>query len=87
MHTLLHRTVQSYTPRPTPITSPDSSKVPPIMISEVKKTLKEMKNNKAPGIDNLTCDVMIPRGEESVTQIIHTKKKMKSDLRDKKDTS
>ena len=38
------------------------------MTSEVKKTLKRMKN-KAPGIDNLTSDVMILGGEESVKQI------------------
>ena len=36
-----------------------------IMTSEVKKSLKEMKN-KAPSIDNLTSDVMIRGGEESV---------------------
>ena len=39
------------------------------MTSEVKKTLKEMKNNKAPGIDNLTSDIMILGGKESVKQI------------------
>ena len=50
-------------------TSPDSSEVPPIMASEVKKTLKEMKNNKAPGIDKLISDVMMLGGEESVKQI------------------
>ena len=38
------------------------------MTSEVKKTMKEMKNNKAPGIDNLTSDMMLGR-EESVKQI------------------
>ena len=39
------------------------------MTSEVKKTLKEKKNNKAPSIDNLTSDIMIFGGEESVEQI------------------
>ena len=43
--------------------------VTPIMTSEVKKTLKETKNNKAPGTDNLTSDNMILGGEESVKQI------------------
>ena len=69
---LLHRTVQFYTPKPTLLlknTSPDSSYVPPIMPSEVKKTLREMKNNKAPGIDNFTSDIMILGGKESVKQI------------------
>ena len=33
-----------------------------------KKKTKEMKSNKAPGIDNLTSDVMIFGGEESVKQ-------------------
>ena len=46
--------------------SPDSSEVPRIMTLEVKKTLKEMKNDKATGIHDLTSDVMILGGEESV---------------------
>ena len=50
--------------------NPDSPEVPPIMTSEVKKTLKEMKNNKAACIDNLTSD-MILGGEESMKQITH----------------
>ena len=50
-------------------TSPGSSEVPPIMTSEVKKTLKEMRTNKATGIDNLTSDVVILGGEESGKQI------------------
>ena len=52
------------------ITSQDSSEVPPIMTSEVNKTLKEMKNNKVPGTDNLTSDVMILGREESVNKYI-----------------
>ena len=39
------------------------------MTPEVKKTLKEMKNNKAPAIDNLTDDIVILGGEESVKQL------------------
>ena len=35
------------------------------MKSEVKKILNEIKNNKAPGIDNLTSDVMTIEGDES----------------------
>ena len=50
-------------------TSPGTPEVQPIMTSEVKKTLKEMKNNKAPGMDKLTSDVTILGGEESVKQI------------------
>ena len=34
------------------------------MTSEVEKTLKEMKNNKAPGVDILASDVMILGGHE-----------------------
>ena len=52
--------------------------VPPIMTSEVKKTLK----------DNLTSDIMIFEGEEAVKQLTKKKKKkIQSDLTDKKDTS
>ena len=58
-------------------TYPDSSEVPPVMTSEVKRTLKKKQkknnNNKAPGIDNLTSDVMIPGGEES-TKVLDTGK-------------
>ena len=50
-------------------TSPDSSKVPLIMTSEVKKTLNEIKSNKAAGIDKLASDAMILRGEKSVKQM------------------
>ena len=40
------------------------------MTSEVKATQKEMETNyKALGIDNLTSDVMILGGDESVKQI------------------
>ena len=39
------------------------------MTSEVKKTPKEMKNNKAQGIANMTSDIMILGGEESVKQL------------------
>ena len=39
------------------------------MTSAVKKTLKEVKNRKNPGIDNLTRDIMILGGEESVKQL------------------
>ena len=48
--------------------NPDSSEVPPIMTSEVNKILKEVKNHKAPCIDNLASDIMILGGEESVEQ-------------------
>ena len=40
------------------ITNPDTSEVPPIITSEVKKSMNEMKNNKASGIDNLTSYIM-----------------------------
>ena len=36
------------------------------MTSEVKQTLKEMKNNKAMSIDNPTSDVMTLGGEELI---------------------
>ena len=39
------------------------------MTSEVKKTLKEMKNNKATSVDNLTSGIVILGGEESVKQL------------------
>ena len=69
LHTLLHRTAQFYTPRPTlETTNPDSSEVPPFMTSEVKKPLREMKN-KVPGIDNLTSDIVSLGGEESMKLI------------------
>ena len=50
--------------QPRPIRSPTL-----VVTSEVRKTPKEIKNNKAHGIENLTSDVMIIGGEESVKQI------------------
>ena len=47
------------------ITNPDSSEVPPVLTLEVKKTLRHMKS-KARGIDNLTSDITILGGKESV---------------------
>ena len=38
------------------------------MTPEVKKTLKEIKNNKAPDTGNLTRDVVVLGGEESIKQ-------------------
>ena len=43
-----------------------TQKVPLIMTSEIKKILKEMKNNKAPCKDNLTSGTIL-RGEHSFT--------------------
>ena len=45
-------------------TDPDTSEPPPIMTSKTKKTLREIKNSKAPGLDNLTSYVIIPREEK-----------------------
>ena len=49
------------------------------MTSKVKKTLKEIKNYKAPGIDKLTNDFMVLEGNES-----ETNDQQKSDFKDKK---
>ena len=40
-----------------------------MVLYKVKKTLRKIKNNKAPGIDNLTSGVIKHGGDESVTQI------------------
>ena len=64
MHTFLHRSVQFYTPSLTPLTKEYQTRH--IRNPEVKKTLKEMKNNKTPGIHNMASGVVIFRGEESV---------------------
>ena len=68
-HTELYSsTLQDRHPSPKN-TSPDSTEVSPIVTSDVRKILKEMKNNKAPSIENLTNDVMILGGEGSEEQI------------------
>ena len=55
-YTELYSSTRQDQHHPLKITNPDSSEVPSIMTSEVKKTLKEIKSNKAPGMDNLTSD-------------------------------
>ena len=64
---LFSSTLHDHDPHPHPLKN--SSEVPPMMTPEIKETLKEMKNNKAPGIDNLTRNGMILGREESVKQI------------------
>ena len=38
--------------------SPDNSEAPPFIEREIEKAPKEMKDNEAPGIDQLTCDII-----------------------------
>ena len=61
---LYSSTPQDQHPSPK-IANTDSLAVQPIVTSEVKKTLKEMKN-KAPGIDNLTSYMIL--GEEELVK-------------------
>ena len=71
LHMLLHRTVQFFSPRPAPFTTeyqPRLMRSPTDHDVRSQENQREMKNNKAPGIDILTSDVMILGGEESVTQ-------------------
>ena len=49
--------------------SPDNSEAPPFIEREVEKALKEMKQNKAPGNDKLTCDIIKLGGNEAINQI------------------
>ena len=42
------------------------------MTSDIQKTLKDMKNNRSPGTDNLTSDIMISGKDESDKQIART---------------
>ena len=49
--------------------SPDNTEAPPFIKREVEKALKEMKQNKAPGNDTLTCDIIGLGGNEAITQI------------------
>ena len=49
-------------------TSPDTSKVAPIITSAAKKTQKDMKNNKVLDIDNLAPDVSVQGENEPFEQ-------------------
>ena len=55
--------------------------IPPILQKEVRHAIKQMKDNKAPGIDGLTSDIIKAGGDVAVdqltklyNQILHTKK-------------
>ena len=68
----MHRTVQFYTPIPTLLTKECQ---PRLIRSPTNHDIRSQENpernasNKVPGMDDLTSDVMIHRGEESVKQI------------------
>ena len=44
--------------------------LPPIIPSEVKEAINQMKENKAPGIDDITSDIIKLGGEEMETQLV-----------------
>ena len=39
--------------------APDESDIPPIIHSEVQTAINQMKRNKAPGIDQITTDIIM----------------------------
>ena len=49
--------------------SPENLEPAPFSKEEINKALKEMKDNKAPGIDQLTSDIIKIGGDEALTQI------------------
>ena len=49
--------------------SPDDSNAPPFMISEIRKTLQDMKKKKAPGNDQITSDIICLGGDEVIKQV------------------
>ena len=50
--------------------SSDESDIPPIIHSEVQTAINQMKRNKAPGIDQLTTDIIILGGEEVIQEMV-----------------
>ena len=70
--TLLHRTVQFYTPRLTPLIKEYQTRLissPTNHDIRSQENPEKKKNNKAPGRDNLASDIMTIGGKESVKQI------------------
>jgi len=52
------------------VMSPENSEIPPITQEEVNEAIKQMKKNKAPGIDEITSDIIKEGGKETVTQLV-----------------
>ena len=50
--------------------SSDESDIPPIIHSEVQTAINQMKRNKAPGIDQITTDIIILGGEEVIQEMV-----------------
>ncbi|KAK3803056.1 hypothetical protein RRG08_027978 [Elysia crispata] len=65
--TLYENTIQS--PTNLQRESADKDEVPPFTVDEVRKCLKEMSKNKAPGPDDITSDVLL-LGEEPVLKYL-----------------
>ena len=52
------------------ITSPENSELPDITSREVEVAIKNMKKNKAPGLDEISKDILEEGGDEVITQLV-----------------
>ena len=55
---------------------PEDCKGPPLLTSEIIEAIKDMKKNKAVGVDDISAEFLKPLGEEGTKELVEMCKEM-----------